>query len=83
MLHINTSRETVLSPNEINSLTPLGLSASLFGKQDWVMTEFQTEVLALIHNITKNRNRRASGPVHYQHPSVTFMLAKLTELIEN
>ena len=46
------------------------LSASLFGKQDWVKTEFQTKVFTLIHILTENRNMCARGPVHNNH-SVT------------
>ena len=34
-------------PHKINSLTLFCLSASLFGKQDWVRTEYQTEVRSL------------------------------------
>ena len=36
-----------------------------FGKQDWLKTGFQIEVLTLIHNLTENRLRHARGPVHY------------------
>ena len=50
------------------------LSAFLFGKQGWVKTEFKTKVLVLIHNITVNRIRHASGPVHHQHPCITYMI---------
>ena len=56
----------------LRCLTLLTFHTLLFGKQDWVKTEFQTKVLALIHFITENRNSCASCPVHYQHPSVTF-----------
>ena len=49
---------------EINCLTLLPLSVFLFGKQDWVKTRLQTEVLTLIRNITENRLRQARGPVH-------------------
>ena len=39
-------------------------SVSLFMEQDWAETEFQIEVLALIHNLMENRLMHAcSGPV--------------------
>ena len=50
-------------PLKINCSTLLHLTVSLFGKQDWVKTEFQIEVLTLIQNITENRTRHARGPV--------------------
>ena len=57
----------------VYSLTLLRLSAILFGKQVWLKTEFRTKVLALIHNITEDRIRHASGPVQLQPTSVTFI----------
>ena len=50
------------------------LSISLFiWVQDWVKTEFQIEVLALIQNLTENRIRDARGLVH-NIASVTFII---------
>ena len=39
------------------------LSASLFGKQDWVKTGYQIEAMTRIQNLTENRLRHARGPV--------------------
>ena len=55
----------IYNTNWKNCLTLHRLSAFLvWEKQDWLKTEFQTQVLILIHFITKKRNRHASGPVH-------------------
>ena len=37
---------------------------SLFGKQVWVKTEFQIEVLTLFQNLMENRLSHARGPVY-------------------
>ena len=50
----------------------LWLSVSLFGKQNWVKTGFQIEVLTLIQNLTENRLRHARGPVQFTE-TVTYM----------
>ena len=48
--------------NKINCLT---LSSNFYlGCQVKVDVEFQNEVKILVHIITENRNRHASGPVH-------------------
>ena len=41
----------------------ISLSVFLYGKQDWVKTEYLIEALTLIQNITENRTRHARGPV--------------------
>ena len=51
------------------------LSLSLFiWVQDWVKTEFQTEALTLIQNITENRTRHTRGPVQ-NISSVTYLVS--------
>ena len=41
-----------------------GGGKAYLGHQGRVDVKFQNEVKTLIHIITENRNRRASGPVH-------------------
>ena len=51
--------------NNNNKLNCLTLSSNLYlGCQGKVDVEFQNEVKILVHIITENRNRHASGPVH-------------------
>ena len=65
-----------LSPNikKINNLTLYGQSVFFFGKQDRVKPEYHTNVLILIHNITENRLRWASGPVHFHQKRYIYTI---------
>ena len=55
--------ELTLTPKKKLFNSPSFLSLFIW-VQDWVKTEFQTNVLTLINDLTENRTRHARGPVH-------------------